>query len=373
MMLAAHGMGANGAIAWGRGGLRVMAAGEAANLSRRGIEGITSLDIHSDGADIELIPSDSFGFDIRTYSGEPEWSAEGGKLTIHERAGSGWLINVDFPLLKENYGSAYIKVYYPEGDALAGLAELAAESASGSIVVPDLGVRLRKASLATASGSIYADSLEAGELALETVSGNINVSGVAPQGGAGRADPGAGGTAPGTGMAKIALATSSGNISADSLEAGELTLETVSGSINVRSMASPRARLETASGNAKIAWFSGELSAETVSGRVDIGAADITCGISTMSGNVYIAAESITGNVSTVSGEVGISTAAGEDDLAYDIESVSGSVAVGEGGQRRHGIVRRTPLRGDALLLSIRTMSGNVSVKFGAAAPAPPS
>jgi hypothetical protein len=186
MMLAAYGMGANGAIAWGRGGLRVMAAGDAANLSQRGIEGITSLDIHSDGADIVLIPSDGFGFDVRTYSGEPEWSAEGGKLTIHERAGSGWLINVDFPLLKENYGAAYIKVYYPEGDALSGLTELAAESASGSIAVPALGVRLRKAALATMSGSIYADSLEAGELALETVSGNINVSGVSPHGGASR-------------------------------------------------------------------------------------------------------------------------------------------------------------------------------------------
>jgi hypothetical protein len=325
-LLAAWGLGAKGMITFGRGGFRISGQRAEARLTQRGIEGVASLSVDAVGADIEFIPAADFGFDILTYDAEPSWSLEGGELAIVEHAD--WYdatFKFSLPFFFEDDPDARIKVYYPE---CAALDRLAASTVSGSIAFPGLGEKLREA----------------------------------------------------------AFSTTSGNIGVASLEADALTLKTVSGDIQARGVSSPRASLPATSGNAAISGFSGALGAESVSGRVEIAAPDepgspgveldirttsgdvsIAAGalfgdIGTVRGNVEITAGTLSGNIGTTSGKIGISTSAGEDLLAYEIETTSGEITVG--GRRLGNPARSAPARAGAPMLSLETVSGDVDIAF---------
>ncbi|MDR1065641.1 MAG: DUF4097 domain-containing protein [Oscillospiraceae bacterium] len=173
MILAAWGLGAQGYVSLGLSGLRVARHGEAETLSQRGITGVKALTVDASGADIEFIPADDFGFDIRTFSGYPDWSLDGGELVVKE-ARIGGIFRVEFPLLSTlTEDNTYIKIYYPRDGALD---KLDISGVSGSIEFPGLDKRVREASFSTVSGNISVAALEADTLKLRTVSGNVEIS-----------------------------------------------------------------------------------------------------------------------------------------------------------------------------------------------------
>ncbi|MDR1299920.1 MAG: DUF4097 domain-containing protein [Oscillospiraceae bacterium] len=233
MMAAAWRLGADGAVSFGFSGLRVTRRGEEATLSQRGIDGVTSLAVDAIEADIEFIPADDFGFDIRTFYGEPNWSFDGGKLVVEETHANG-IFRIEFPLFAPSAAdgkSSYIKVYYPRDSELD---KLSISAISGNIEFPGLDRRVRESSLSTVSGNISAASLEADALGLHSISGNIET----------------------------------------------------------RDIASPRARLDTTSGSATLTGFFGKLEAGTVSGDIEIStdAADgaLEYKIETISGDITV-------------------------------------------------------------------------------------
>ncbi|MDR1217538.1 MAG: DUF4097 domain-containing protein [Oscillospiraceae bacterium] len=264
LIVAAWGLGAEGVVSFGLSGLRVTRHGEAATLSQRGIEGVTSLTVDAIDADVEFIPADDFGFDIRTFYGEPDWSLDGGKLVIDE-ARIGGMFRVEFPLLPPLTADgkiSYIKIYYPRDSELNNLT---VSTVSGNIEFPGLDKRVRESSLSTVSGNISAASLETDTLGIHTVSGNIET----------------------------------------------------------RDVASPRARLDTTSGDASLTAFLGKLEADTVSGNIEIltdtDEDKLEYKIETISGDIKVGGLRLGGPVRSSPPNA---------DTSLDIETVSGDVTI---------------------------------------------
>jgi hypothetical protein len=264
MVAAVWGLGAQGVVSLDLSGLRVTRRGEEATLSRRGIEGVASLEVNAIDADVEFIPADDFGFDIRTFNGEPDWSLDGGELVIEETRVGG-IFCVEFPLLApltDGGKSSYIKVYYPRDRALD---KLDVSAVAGNIEFPGLDGRVRESSLSTVSGDISVASLETDTLELNTISGNIEA----------------------------------------------------------RDVSSPRARLDSTSGNAALTGFFGKLEAGTVSGDIEISTA---ADEGKLEYNIETVAGAITVGGMRMSGSVRSSPPQAETSL--DIETVSGDVTI---------------------------------------------
>ncbi|MDR1589364.1 MAG: DUF4097 domain-containing protein [Oscillospiraceae bacterium] len=299
LFLAAWGMGADGYISWGRGGLRVGGTGTPETLSRRDIEGVRSVRVDAVGADVEFFPARDFGFEIFTYDGEPEWSLSGGVLTVREFASGFRLFNFAFTALRGGGYTAYIKLYYPED---APLDELSVSSVSGDVVFPG------------ADGAVRSAAFE----------------------------------------------TTSGGISVESLATGTLTLKTVSGNIRTRGVTSDKARLETSSGDSELELFSGGLEGKTVSGNIDVSAVSLYGRLDSTSGDVTVSAEEADLEIATVSGGVVFTSPAREEDISYDVETVSGNITVNGRGLGKYA---QSP-RGGRFGIDVNTVSGDVKITF---------
>ncbi|MDR0381679.1 MAG: DUF4097 domain-containing protein [Oscillospiraceae bacterium] len=265
MLLASWSLGTAGAVSLGRDGLRVTHSDVVSTLSMREIEGVTSLKVDAVSADVTCIPAQDFGFEIRTYAGEPAWRLEDGVLLVDELRHDTGIFNFSLPWRDTDDAGTYIKIYYPQGSALD---VLSITNVSGDIKFPGLDGAVREA----------------------------------------------------------VFATSDGDIDVSSLKADALTLRTVSGHIQTRGARAARTTLDTSSGEVALADFSGALDAQTVSGDIEISAADIAFQITSASGDVDVAAETLSGRISAVSGNVGVAAAPREGDLSYSVRTVSGAI-----------------------------------------------
>ncbi|MDR2665179.1 MAG: DUF4097 domain-containing protein [Oscillospiraceae bacterium] len=265
MIAAAWGLGARGAVSFGPSGLRVTRQGKEETLSQRGIEGVTSLDIAAVSADIEFIPAENFGFDIRTSAGEPKWSLENGKLSIEETH-TAWAFHLEFPLFApaaSDSGGSYVKVYYPMGESLD---RLAVSAVSGDMDFPGLSGRVSESSFSTVSG----------------------------------------------------------NISVAALDTDALSFASVSGNIEARDISARHTRLGSTSGSAALAGFFGEFEANTVSGDIAIAAQSDGTGsdykIETVSGTINVAGRRVDG-ISAQSSAPGAGS-------SFYVKTVSGDITI---------------------------------------------
>ncbi|ETA79859.1 DUF4097 family beta strand repeat-containing protein [Youngiibacter fragilis] len=173
------------------------------------------------------------------------------------------------------------------------------------IVVSVPAINIEAMSIASVSGKVDIDGIEAHSLKLKTVSGGIEVTG---------------------------------------FKAGRLDASSVSGSISADgSFGSDGADISTTSGSIGLKGLEGSFSVNTVSGAVDIEA-------SSMKG----------GSVVTVSGGVDMGLPSGE--FSYDLSSVSGKIRVSRNGSIIESTGSSRENNGNAPLYKVKTVSGGISI-----------
>jgi DUF4097 and DUF4098 domain-containing protein YvlB len=278
LVTAALALGAGGgSVVWTDGGLRVHRSGDAEVLAERGLVGVTALTVAAVGADVEFVPADSFGFEVRTFGGTPTWSLDGGVLSVKESEG---LLGSLWSLGPLSGDDAYVKVFYPNG---ATLDSLKVTSVSGALKVSGLNIEVRQtATLETTSGAIQFDSLKAGSLSVGTTSGDISSQGVS----------------------------------------------------------APTARVGTTSGEVEFQGFTGRLDADSVSGDIKLSGGYQGGTVGSTSGNITIAttesAQTFGYHLETLSGGIDVNgqpvgspaNSATSGDRELTVRSTSGHIAV---------------------------------------------
>ncbi|MCL2463211.1 MAG: DUF4097 domain-containing protein, partial [Defluviitaleaceae bacterium] len=329
-----------------------------------------------------FVPSDHYGLEARLSSagGAPSWTVENGKLTVNANA-EGWLVNL-FSFSGENLH--YVKIYYPAGASFTGVT---LETSSGDVKLPQTAVE--NLAVTSVSGNVRAEADGYGTAFIQTSSGDVTFSGAAEP----TIKVGADATATVTygmlingdgtvsvttittsdgkqykinmdgrwtssdgtpvfgipdGVTNLIIDTVSGNIHANAENCGGVTLISVSGDISL-----------TGGGDTPAA-----VNLKTVSGTVAAG------------GMVWnaLAAESSSGDIrvsgtpqgtsteKSVSGDVALTLQTRAALIAYDLSSVSGSIAVG-------GTGMGSPARSAAgtpadKLVDAKTSSGDIRVDF---------
>jgi lia operon protein LiaG len=163
--------GIGGSIAWANGGLRVYRNTDMPVITQRGLSGVTAINVEATSADVEFVPADSFGLEIKTSTPEPSWSLNDGVLNIREEGSGGSL-----RIFSMSLSSSCITVFYP---ARATLDELRVTTVSGDITIPGIVGEVRQSvELSTTSGSIQLESLQTPDLNVRTNSGDIRTQGV---------------------------------------------------------------------------------------------------------------------------------------------------------------------------------------------------
>ncbi|MDR1431777.1 MAG: DUF4097 domain-containing protein [Propionibacteriaceae bacterium] len=270
--------GGGGSVVWAQDGLRAYRNADSVVLmTQRNLSDVTAIFVDAASADVEFVAADSFGFEVKTLDGEPEWSLENGVLRVSEHASgtvSLWALNLDAG------NSPHITIFCPSG---AVLDQLNVKSVSGTIRAngPISEVR-RSVEISTGSGGIQLDALKTKQLNLATVSGSVESQGVS-----------ADSAQVGTGSGKIEFRDFAGYLDANSTSGGIAisgdytggTLESGSGRIQLTTsqpLERFNYRLETGSGGIRVNGAEvgnpaisdspggSELSAKSVSGSIDI-------------------------------------------------------------------------------------------------------
>lgn len=161
----------------------------------------------------------------------------------------------------------------------------------------------------------------------------------------------------------VALASGSGETSADAIACRALRLVVASGNVRVRDIAG-EVRIQSASGDVEASGIAGEVSVRTASGDVAIVAhAACRLAVETASGDVRLRAlEPLDGLVRTVSGDV-LAELAERHGWGLDFRTVTGSAAVppryGSAGRKAWVATGSSGLAGS---LKARTVSGELRV-----------
>jgi len=304
--------GAAGRIIFDRAkGLQVLTDSDYFAYSERQLS-ISSLDISAVSANISLIESDSWGYDVKVYYADPEISVVNGKLTIKENSDTVWsLASFTLPSKERDY----IKIYYPAG----------AEVDSIKIQSTDADIRI--------DGKILS-----GETEITSRSGNL--------------------TAAYLNGNKTTVNTISGDITVSEIFAASAYFKTVSGNIDIYNISVNAFEIATTSGDIRMSKVLSLISAKTVSGNVDIlelnGAADVT----TTSGDITIDGRYLGGALKTVSGNVTIRSTLGTDAYTGSINTVSGFITFGATRAEK-----KLSFTGGEFQLTINTTSGDVTVE----------
>ncbi|MDR0915974.1 MAG: DUF4097 domain-containing protein [Oscillospiraceae bacterium] len=212
--------GAHGVIYWQNGSFRVVDT--PATEKSYDLQAFTDIDISTASSDIELIPSDHYGIDLRYSGDEPEWSVKNGVLRINDKSHNfGFTLNLDFT----NYGN-FVKVYYPRGTVFG---TVKVGGASSDVKLTD--VSARELTVKVVSGDVTLQSITAATLSAHTTSGEVTLDGVTAD--------------------AATLGTVSGGIKTANMALGTLTAKTTSGDIRFSGSLSGAADISAVSGDVR--------------------------------------------------------------------------------------------------------------------------
>jgi DUF4097 and DUF4098 domain-containing protein YvlB len=212
LVLAASGwaLGARGGSLWfdyNRGWFNFSTGEEAAkndiNITQRNMEIFTSAEISSSVADVEFIPSNDYGIEIRVPEGsKPEWSVENGILKVDITS------NSKINLFGINFSTAnyFVKVYYPK--KILGNVEI--DVSSGDVTFPEAEVGRIAIKVLSGDVNVYAKNYGIAQIKVE--SGDVYFEGFGER-------------------EKADISVSSGNISASVNGARDVILKVNSGEI----------------------------------------------------------------------------------------------------------------------------------------------
>jgi hypothetical protein len=211
-------------------------------------EEFTELDIDAWSADVELVASDHFGYELST-TGTVRLTGEykNGVLTIRQENSH------RFTILSIGIGSGRsdVKVYYP---ASSELERVKIETLSGGITAK--GLYAQTLMLKAVSGNISIDHVDAATAEIKTTSGEITLHGS------------------GTGFDAAYVQSVSGEITARGLVARRLTAKTTSGNVTLQGDITGKTDIDTVSGDVRvdIGWAKNPQSyyIDTVSGDIRI-------------------------------------------------------------------------------------------------------
>jgi DUF4097 and DUF4098 domain-containing protein YvlB len=234
------------------------------HLEEKNIPSFKAAGIITTSADVELIPADCFGIEIRMPAAfEPEWKVENDRLVFRQTNP----VNANIGVSMTN-NRRYVKIYYPEGTVFD---DIHLQTTSGNITVSAESNRGRLTVKAT-SGYVRADVSGAAEAAIHTSSGNImsslhDTADVYLTASYGKVETGV------DGCDTVTIKTTSGNVSVtnDDEKAVMLSVNVSSGKIEADGKAWINLSTESSSGDIRIKgalW--GDTSVRTSSGRVEL-------------------------------------------------------------------------------------------------------
>ncbi|MBP8790640.1 MAG: DUF4097 family beta strand repeat protein [Breznakibacter sp.] len=205
--------------------------------------------------------------------------------------------------------------------------------------------------ISTASGSISTDNIGQAALSFNAASGSIKLNNIRSTFAANTAS---GSIQAGNIKGDVKAGTASGSQSYTDIQ-GNLETKSASGSINIKNITGTvkasaasgsiaiagggnTINLNTASGSIKAMEINGNVTANTASGGVSLDNISGALNISTVSGGQQGTAITLTGNsfFKSVSGGIRINLSNSMEQIAFDLESVSGSLnAKGNSGKRK--------------------------------------
>lgn len=315
--------GARGGYAFFEDGrLRIVSSDENIIVREMDVAQFDVVEVKTGSASIELIASDSYGFEISLpqYVGKPSWSITDGKLAIDASSQANMFSIVNF-----NIASHYVKVYYPVGNASV-LKSVDLTASSGGILLQ--GVSAESISLKASSGSISAEVPYYRQATARNSSGSITFNGNGDN-------------------ASLILVANSGTIRADSSGCAIVDISNSSGSITLSGDTLPSAEVQLKASSGTIrseipAWQS--LTAKNTSGSINI--------IGQPHGNT---------SASVSSGSITMTLNGDESDFSYDMSTTSGTIRIG--GQRIGSPARYSSDTAGNTLMADAT-SGSIRVDF---------
>ncbi|MDR1689099.1 MAG: DUF4097 family beta strand repeat-containing protein [Clostridiales bacterium] len=168
-------LGARGGSIWfdrNRGRFSFSTGEEAArndiNITQRNMETFTSAEISSSVADVEFIPSNDYGLEIRVPEGtKPEWKIENGTLKVEINSNN--KINLfGFYISTADY---FVKVYYPKNK----LGNVEIDVLSGDVFFPEAEVG--RLAVKVAAGDVKAGAIRYSIAQIEANAGDIEFDG----------------------------------------------------------------------------------------------------------------------------------------------------------------------------------------------------
>lgn len=192
----------------------------------------------------------------------------------------------------------YLEIYLPSDYSHL----LQAETTSGDID-SNIDLRLKKVAFHTSSGDITLGKLDAGDVTLQAVSGDIHASGADGH--------------------NVVIDTSSGAIRIDYIKATDIEIHSVSGDIGIPYVEGNK-QVTTSSGEIQLMDGSGESIVNTVSGDITIKNMTGNQDVSSSSGSISVFDLKGFGLLKSVSGDIRVDFQEVKGDIK--VESSSGSV-----------------------------------------------
>lgn len=228
-------------------------------------ESFTSISVDVQECSVRLLPSQDGVCRVECPENEDvtySISVEQQTLTVVEKDTRPWWGRIQIGF---NLGNMELTIYLPEQT----YQNLSVETISGDVSIPD-SFSFDSANVHNTSGAVRFSAGVAQELTIETISGNLDVTGVKPQ--------------------TLTLQTTSGEVNiARGIVGGSCRIDSVSGGVNLIDCDANALEISTISGDVSASLRTGkDFSTQTVSGNVDVPSSTSggTCQISTVSGNI---------------------------------------------------------------------------------------
>ncbi len=287
----------------------------------------TAIVVRDRGEGVRFEPTDGDAIEV-TY-----WTGTEKSMTITDEGGVLEIDGTGSPLagvmiMKVDFQDRTTVVKVPR--SFAGSIE--AETVSGNIDATGLsGLTACKAT--TVNGYVQATRLEAGEMSLATTSGSATVNGV-------RATKVSASSTNGSVVANdvaaddVALSTASGNVGMSGINAKTLVAHTMNGSVVAQDVAADSVSFDTTSGNVTSDnMTAGSLDARTINGSIDMTSLDAALA-----------------SFGTGSGHVNATFVGSADDYRIDAQSTHGSVHAPQGNANASKQVTASAMNGSITL-----------------------
>jgi len=348
------------------------------HINERDIPSFSSVDIITSSTDIEFIPADYFGIEIRMPRDfQPEWNVENNVLVFRQASRAN--IQVGFFRINDR---RYVRVYYPRRTSFD---DILLQASSGNITFPE--VEARNLTITTSSGNITAGAENYINATLTASSGRINFDGNCINGQTDIiASSGNITVSNQSNQGQMNISASSGNVRAYVSDAAEVTVSTSSGNItstlnniDVVSLSATSGNIDTSVDGCdavSIRTSSGNISANSDDLRATILSVNATSGRIRVDGETWqnLTAESSSGNIDingalfgstsvrATSGNVGMNVTGQASQYGYDLNATSSGATIRWDGNRMN-----RPARSSGSFehnINVNTSSGNIRVDF---------